>query len=89
MISFLESLGEHVLGYEVSERDLLLPLPVLLKRQLLQLYRLLEECWTDWQQFIKDFRKLYLPPDFTERLEREIFLRNQRDTEPALCTVLS
>ncbi|KMQ87934.1 hypothetical protein RF55_12658 [Lasius niger] len=80
-LAFLERIEELREGYGYSEDQLLRGLPELLKGDTLLWCRNNRDDWGTWEEFCRDFRLRYLPPNFQEQLEREIFERRQREGE--------
>ena len=80
-VAFLERVDELREGYGYTGEQLLRGLPELLRGDALLWARNNREFWTTWEEFCADFRVQYLPPQYFEQLQREIFERRQKETE--------
>ena len=81
IFSFLERLKEYRTASNLSEAQMLLALPELLKGKTLLWYRNMRENWNTWEDFLIDFKSMYLPLNAEETLEDEIRARTQGSQE--------
>lgn len=80
--NFLERMEELRHIYNISDRLLLLGLPLLLRDDSLAWYRNNRGTWTDWAGFCRDFRTHFLPWGYARQLRRTIQDRQQKPNEP-------
>ena len=80
-VAFLERVDELREGYGYTGEQLLRGLPELLRGDALLWARNNRDFWTTWEEFCADFRVQYFPPQYLERLQREIFERRQKENE--------
>ncbi|XP_026672058.1 uncharacterized protein LOC113464732 [Ceratina calcarata] len=79
---FVERIGELRRAYRISDEDLLLGLPELLRGTTLNWFRNREDDWDTWEDFIRDLRNAYEPPFHQALLQDRISARRQRPREP-------
>jgi len=81
-LSFLERLTELQRQYRFPDELMLEGLPELLRGKALLWYRNFRDDWRTLEDFIRAFRRQYLPRRYQARLVREIQDRRQRPEEP-------
>ena len=80
-VAFLECVDELREGYGYTGEQLLRGIPELLRGDALLWVRNNREFWEFWDDFCADFRTQYLPPQYLDNLQRQIFERRQKENE--------
>lgn len=80
-VSFLERIEELQECYRLTDAQLLLSLPVLLRGNALLWYRNSRTSWTTWHDFLDAFRRQYLPPQQQLQTEEDVRTRTQQENE--------
>lgn len=80
-VAFLERLEELRTSYKITDEQMLIAIPELLKATALLWCRNSRSTWETWDAFLEDFRAFYLPTDFHLALEEQISRRTQRTGE--------
>uniref|UniRef100_T1HAE7 CCHC-type domain-containing protein n=1 Tax=Rhodnius prolixus TaxID=13249 RepID=T1HAE7_RHOPR len=81
---FLQRVNEKRKACRVSKEVLLAYLPELLDGTPLQWYRLEIDNWHSWEDFEASFRTTFFPPNYQEKLKKEIERRTQGEQEKVL-----
>lgn len=79
--SFLERLGELKLAYNISDKDMMICVPELMKGSTILWYRNNSSHFRSWSDFLIAFKDRYLPLDVDDALMDEIRLRTQGKSE--------
>lgn len=80
-IAFVERLGELKEEYELPDETLFRAIPEVLTGDALLWYRMPRDPWCSWEDFLQEFRAMYFPPNYEERLEEEARNRTQGPNE--------
>lgn len=80
--TFLERMEDLQHEYNISDRLLLLGLPLLLRGDSLAWYRNNRDAWSNWAEFCRHFKTRFLPPGYARQLQRAIYDRQQQPNEP-------
>lgn len=86
-VSFLEDLIEKKTFYQASDKYVLTSLNVLFEEQVLLWWRNNRHFWNKFEEFVTDFRLVFFPPFYTEKLEEELVNRKQKVDENGLAFV--
>jgi len=81
-LSFLERVAELQRQYRYSDDIMVDGIPELLRGKALAWYRNFQEEWRTFDDFLRAFRRQYLPRRYQTRLTRDIQDRRQRPDEP-------
>jgi len=81
-LSFLERVAELQRQYRYTDEVMLDEVPELLRGKALAWYRNFQEEWRTFDDFLRAFRRQYLPRRYQTRLTREIQDRRQRPDKP-------
>lgn len=86
---FLLRINEKRKASKISEEELLLYLPELFQDTPLNWCRLEIDNWTQWNDFETAFRATFFPPNYQEKLKKEIEKRTQGEYEKILDFAIS
>lgn len=80
-VDFLERVEELRAMLDITSRTLLRALPIILKGKALLWARNCQDGWDTWSAFVAEFKQMYFPVDYTNRMREEATQRQQRKGE--------